>query len=44
LIAARRGTGDPRAASPIIYEAQRRLALRHGAGQREGPEPQEMAL
>jgi hypothetical protein len=34
-----RGAGDPRVASPIIYEAQRGLALRHGAGQSEGSEP-----
>jgi hypothetical protein len=34
-----RGTGDPRVASPIIYKAQRRLALRHGTGHSKGPEP-----
>jgi hypothetical protein len=27
-----RGTGDPRVASPIIYKAQRGLALRHRTG------------
>ena len=29
---ARRGTGDPRVASPIIYKAQRGLAVRHRSG------------
>jgi hypothetical protein len=32
MIGARRGTGDPRVASPIIYEGRRRLALRHRGG------------
>jgi len=27
-----RGTGDPRVASPIIYEGRRRLALQHSTG------------
>src|SRR5829696_646870 len=32
MIEAWRGTGDPRVASPIIYEGRRRLALRHRSG------------
>src|SRR5215218_3520960 len=32
MMEAWRGTGDPRVASPIIYKAQRGLALRHRTG------------
>src|SRR5215207_6417547 len=32
MMEAWRGTGDPRVASPIIYEGRRRLALQHSTG------------
>src|SRR5215213_3354546 len=43
MIGAWRGTGDPRVASPIIYKAQRGLAVRHRSGQSEGTESRNVA-